>query len=117
MNATINGQVNHSAGTTFGQTATYSCNTGYTLEGNSTRTCQANGMWSGNEPTCISESNLLRMVMAHSKIDFGKIFSSPCILGVCIAIISVAFILWDVYCKQIVPQLLISMETNMPTCK
>ena len=53
-----NGQVNHTAGTTFGQTATYSCDTGYTLVGDSTRTCQADGMWSGNEPTCISESNL-----------------------------------------------------------
>ena len=52
LNATTNGQVNHSAGTTFGQTATYSCDIGYTLEGNSTRTCQANGMWSGSEPTC-----------------------------------------------------------------
>ena len=52
LNAITNGQVNHSAGTTFGQTATYSCDTGYTLEGNSTRTCQANGMWSGSEPTC-----------------------------------------------------------------
>ena len=47
-----NGQVTHTAGTTFGQTATYSCNTGYNLVGNSTRTCQATGIWSGSEPTC-----------------------------------------------------------------
>ena len=47
-----NGQVNHTAGTTYGQTATYSCNTGYDLVGNSTRTCQAEGNWSGSEPTC-----------------------------------------------------------------
>ena len=33
-----NGQVNHTAGTTMGQTATYSCNTGYNLVGDSTRT-------------------------------------------------------------------------------
>ena len=47
-----NGQVNHVAGTTFRQTATYSCNTGYNLVGDSTRTCQAIGIWSGIAPTC-----------------------------------------------------------------
>ena len=47
-----NGQVNLTAGTTFGENATYSCNTGYNLVGDSTRTCQATGNWSGSEPTC-----------------------------------------------------------------
>ena len=47
-----NGQVSHTAGTTFGQTATYSCNTGYNLVGDNTRTCQADGEWSGSAPTC-----------------------------------------------------------------
>ena len=46
-----NGQVTLTAGT-FGQTATYSCNTGYSLVGDSTRTCQAGGSWSGSAPTC-----------------------------------------------------------------
>ena len=50
----VNGQVSHTAGTTFGQTANYSCNTGYNLVGNSTRTCQAAGVWSGSAPTCQS---------------------------------------------------------------
>ena len=47
-----NGQVTHTAGTTFGQTVTYSCNTGFTRIGVSTRTCQATGVWSGSAPTC-----------------------------------------------------------------
>ena len=47
-----NGQVSHPAGTTFGQKATYSCNTDYDLVGGSTRTCQATGVWSGSAPTC-----------------------------------------------------------------
>ena len=47
-----NGQVNHTAGTTLGTTATYSCNTGYSLQGSNSRTCQATGMWSGSPPTC-----------------------------------------------------------------
>ena len=48
----VNGSVTHSAGTTFKQTATYSCNTGYGLLGDSNRTCQAIGNWSGSEPIC-----------------------------------------------------------------
>ena len=47
-----NGSVTHTAGTDLGQTATYSCNTGYNLVGDSTRTCQATGNWSGSAPTC-----------------------------------------------------------------
>ena len=65
------GQVNITAGTTFGQTATYSCDAGYQLLENitRTRTCQADGMWSGNRATCISESNLL--IMFNPKLIFG----------------------------------------------
>ena len=47
-----NGQVNDTNGTTFGQTATYSCNTGYSLVGNSTQMCQADGLWTGSAPSC-----------------------------------------------------------------
>ena len=47
-----NGQVNLTAGTELGQTAIYSCGTGYNLVGDSTRTCQATGNWSGSAPTC-----------------------------------------------------------------
>ena len=47
-----NGQVNFTA-TTEGSVATYACtSTGYYLLGNSTRTCQADGQWSGNMPSC-----------------------------------------------------------------
>ena len=52
LNAPANGQVSHTAGTTFGQTATYSCDTGYKLEGDSTRMCQATEVWSGSAPIC-----------------------------------------------------------------
>ena len=48
----VSGQVSHPTGTTFGQTATYRCDTGYNLVGNNTRTCQATGVWSGSTPTC-----------------------------------------------------------------
>ena len=36
----------------MGQTATYSCNTGYNLVRSSTHTCLATGSWSGSAPTC-----------------------------------------------------------------
>ena len=58
-----NGQVSHTAGTTFGQTATYICNTGYNLMGDNTRTCKATGNWSGSEPTC--ERMLLFSIIIH----------------------------------------------------
>ena len=47
-----NGQVIHTGGTTFGETATYSCNTGYRLVGSSIRTCLVTRGWSGSIPTC-----------------------------------------------------------------
>ena len=42
--------------TTVLSTASYSCDTGYTLFGNSTRTCQTDGTWSGSSPTCDGKS-------------------------------------------------------------
>ena len=54
MTDPTNGQVSHTAGTTFGQTATHSCDTGYNLVGYNNRTCQATGVWSGSEPICQS---------------------------------------------------------------
>ena len=44
-----------SAGTSFGDVARYSCDTGYTLNGPAERTCQADGRWNGSVPTCEGE--------------------------------------------------------------
>ena len=68
-----NGSVNHTAGT-FGQTATYSCNTGYNLVGDSTRTCQATGNWSGSAPTCQGvllkgDDTLFMCVCTHKHVN------------------------------------------------
>ena len=43
------------SGEVFGSTATYSCRKGYLLVGRRTRTCQANGQWSGKAPVCRSK--------------------------------------------------------------
>ena len=50
-----NGRMNTSAGTSFGDVARYSCDTGYTLNGPAERICQANGQWNGSVPTCKRE--------------------------------------------------------------
>ena len=53
-----NGNVDISS-TTFNSRAGYRCNTGYQLQGSSTRTCQDNEQWSGQAPQCASESSVL----------------------------------------------------------
>ena len=57
-----NGSVTYNSGTTFGPTATYSCNTGYNLVGDRTHTCQATGNWSGSAPTC---QGVLLLILSH----------------------------------------------------
>lgn len=46
------GSVSFSSGTTYQSVATFNCDTGYTLEGEETRTCQANETWSNIGPSC-----------------------------------------------------------------
>ena len=50
-----NGQVDTSSGTTFGSTATYTCDTGYTLSGSQSRTCIASGKWTLPQSQCIGK--------------------------------------------------------------
>ena len=68
LSGPANGQVTHTAGTTFGQTATYSCNTGYNLLGDSIRTCQAAGVWSGHAPTCHRMLLLQTFQLEHHQV-------------------------------------------------
>lgn len=42
-----NGQMHAPGGTTFGKTATISCNNGYTLSGSAVVTCLSSGSWDG----------------------------------------------------------------------
>ena len=37
------------------QRATFSCDPGYQLEGDTIRVCQVNGLWSGQLPSCTRE--------------------------------------------------------------
>ncbi len=59
LNATANGAVDTSSGTTFMMTATYTCNTGYNIVGSQNRTCGASGtsgVWLGEAPVCNCKS-------------------------------------------------------------
>ena len=49
-----NGKVDVSE-STLGEWISYSCDEGYFLNGPYLRTCQSNGTWSGNKPTCEGE--------------------------------------------------------------
>ena len=54
---------------TFGAMATYMCDEGFDLIGNSTRLCLANGSWEGTAPTCQSELNgLLEINMPNAAL-------------------------------------------------
>lgn len=41
--------------TTFGATAIFMCNHGYTLVGSHVRECAANGLWSGADTRCLGK--------------------------------------------------------------
>ena len=44
-------------GTGVGDTATYTCNSGYEISGSDTRVCGPDGEWSGSAPTCEGKYN------------------------------------------------------------
>ncbi len=65
-----NGTIAYTGGSTnnrpVGATASYTCTTGYTLSGDTTRTCGIDGVWSGSTPTCQSKWNELCIVCLFS---------------------------------------------------
>ena len=48
----LNGHVDTSNGTIIGSTATYTCNTGYSLSGSQLRKCGADRNWTSTAPVC-----------------------------------------------------------------
>ena len=57
--APTNGMIGYNMGTAsprpVNTVATYTCDTGFTLNGDTTRTCGSDGVWSGSYPTCQRE--------------------------------------------------------------
>ena len=58
LNDPDNGRVDTSNGTTFESIATYTCDTGYTLSGSQSRTCElrVDGHWTTQSPSCLGEN-------------------------------------------------------------
>ena len=53
-----NGEVTLPTERIVGSEATYTCNEGFSLSGNSMRRCQTDGLWSGSAPTCVEGKQL-----------------------------------------------------------
>ena len=49
----------------YEDTCTFTCNTGYELTGNDTRTCQNNGSWSGSDVVCRRSELFLVYICVH----------------------------------------------------
>ena len=47
--------------TLLGATVSYTCNTGYTLNGSNMRTCLTGGAWSGTAPSCDGKYSVLQI--------------------------------------------------------
>ena len=54
LESPLNGQV-HQQSQQYQSTVSYTCNEGYLPMGVTTRTCESNGSWSGQQPTCERE--------------------------------------------------------------
>ena len=52
--------------TSYEDTCSFTCNTGYELTGSDTRTCQSNGSWSGPDDVC--RRGKLIYIIAHAQI-------------------------------------------------
>jgi hypothetical protein len=59
--------------TAFGENATYTCNNGYQISGNTIRTCDNKGNWSGQIPNCILSGmfHILHKLLLYT-INFEK---------------------------------------------
>ena len=57
--------------TSYEDTCSFTCNTGYELTGSDTRTCQSDGSWSGSDDVCRRGSYI-------SKYSMKMIFTLVC---------------------------------------
>ena len=64
LSAPANGMVSVT-GQSCGDTATYTCVSGYELDSSAIRTYQATGMWSESAPTCVGRNLLMHTNNAH----------------------------------------------------
>ncbi len=60
--------------------ATYSCDSSFLITGETTRVCQKNGCWSGEEPVCIGKIyvHVCMHACMHIIISFDSSFTADC---------------------------------------
>ena len=56
---------------TFKQSASFTCEEGYFVNGSTSRTCQGDGIWSGTQPVCQSKYVCHRSVLRKVDYKFG----------------------------------------------
>ena len=72
--------------TTYGATATYSCATGYGPSGSATRSCQADGSWSGTTPVCVIAdcpglASPIGGTVSAPKLTYNSVATYSCLVG------------------------------------
>ena len=66
----LNGVVTYASTTFTTGLAIYECNENYTLNGNLSRICQADGSWSGVSPVCDGEFiTIMGIVKTHTLLE------------------------------------------------
>jgi hypothetical protein len=68
-----NGRVDTSGETSMGSIATYSCDVGYLLVGEESRTCGSNGTWNGSQPECRGECIKVQGAKCKVRSMFGMV--------------------------------------------
>ena len=73
--------------TTFESMAQYSCNEGFTLSGSQSRTCQADGTWSGADLMCRSPAKQSNSSPVITGVVVGLLVAALIALGIIVVII------------------------------
>lgn len=70
LKSPLNGRVKLSREPVYGTVAIYTCRAGFGLMGDSTRTCQADGSWSGSTPSCQSKQERCMLLLSFKLAFF-----------------------------------------------
>ncbi|KAL4233499.1 hypothetical protein ACF0H5_008180 [Mactra antiquata] len=81
-----NGRFNASSGTTYGESAQLSCNTGYTLSGDTDVTCLSSGSWNGSATCTIVDCGTpsidnAELAEAPKGTTYGEVALLSCSMG------------------------------------
>ena len=58
----------------YGNSISFTCNVGYTLQGSQVRTCQTNGEWTGTQPSCTSKLDSFYVILFDNDDSSPNLF-------------------------------------------